>query len=109
MGAHGGPGLVRARPRDAGQRPLCRQSDRRIDREAQGHEVTKILTKHFDTEPKFHELEAYQKLGGYSALKKALSMERPALLEEVKKSNLRGLGGAGFPTGMKWSTVPPED
>lgn len=71
--------------------------------------MTKILTKHFDTEPKFHELETYRRLGGYEALKKALATDRAALLEEVKKSNLRGLGGAGFPTGMKWSTVPPED
>ena len=71
--------------------------------------MTKILTKHFDSEPNYHELDAYRRLGGYEALKKALGMERPAVLEEVKKSNLRGLGGAGFPTGMKWSTVPPED
>ena len=71
--------------------------------------MTKILTKHFDTEPKLHELVAYQKLGGYAALKKALGMERKAVHDEVTKSNLRGLGGAGFPTGMKWSTVPPED
>ncbi len=70
--------------------------------------MTKILTKHFD-EPKLHELETYRRLGGYEGLKKALSMERPAVLEEVKKSNLRGLGGAGFPTAFKWSTVPPED
>lgn len=70
--------------------------------------MTKILTKHFD-EPKLHELETYRKLGGYEALKKALGMERKALQEEVVKSNLRGLGGAGFPVGFKWSTVPPED
>ncbi|MBI2387579.1 MAG: NADH-quinone oxidoreductase subunit NuoF [Elusimicrobia bacterium] len=70
--------------------------------------MTKILTKHFD-EPKLHELETYRRLGGYEALKKALGMERKALQEEVVKSNLRGLGGAGFPVGFKWSTVPPED
>ena len=68
----------------------------------------KILTKHFD-EAKYHELETYRKLGGYSALAKALKTDRKALLEEVKKSNLRGLGGAGFPTGLKWETVPPEE
>jgi NADH-quinone oxidoreductase subunit F len=70
--------------------------------------MTKILTKHFD-EPKLHELETYRRLGGYEGLKKALGMERKALQEEVVKSNLRGLGGAGFPVGFKWSTVPPED
>jgi NADH-quinone oxidoreductase subunit F len=70
--------------------------------------MTKVLTKHFD-EPKLHELETYRRLGGYKSLEKALGMDRAQLLDEVKKSNLRGLGGAGFPTGMKWSTVPPED
>lgn len=70
--------------------------------------MTKILTKHFD-EPKLHELETYRRLGGYEGLKKALSMERAAVTEEVKKSNLRGLGGAGFSVAFKWSTVPPED
>ncbi len=68
----------------------------------------KILTKHFD-EAKYHELETYRKLGGYAALAKALKTDRKALLEEVKKSNLRGLGGAGFPTGLKWETVPSEE
>ena len=70
--------------------------------------MTKILTKHFD-EPKLHELETYQRLGGYEGLKKALGMSRADVVAEVVKSNLRGLGGAGFPTGMKWGTVPPED
>jgi NADH-quinone oxidoreductase subunit F len=70
--------------------------------------MTKILTKHFD-EPKLHELETYRKLGGYEGLKKALGMERAAVAEEVKKSNLRGLGGAGFSVAFKWSTVPPQD
>ncbi|MBI4060084.1 MAG: SLBB domain-containing protein, partial [Elusimicrobia bacterium] len=67
--------------------------------------MTQILTKHFD-EPKLHELETYRRLGGYAALAKARGMERAAVLSEVKKSNLRGLGGAGFPTGLKWETVP---
>ncbi len=70
--------------------------------------MTLVLTKHF-AEPKLHELETYRRLGGYKALEKALGLPRAAILEEVKTSNLRGLGGAGFPTGMKWSTVPPED
>lgn len=71
--------------------------------------MTRILTKHFDAEPKFHELETYRRLGGYEALKKALGGERAAVLAEVKQSNLRGLGGAGFPTGLKWETVPSVD
>jgi NADH-quinone oxidoreductase subunit F len=51
-------------------------------------------------------LEGYKKTGGYEALAKALKMEPDAIIEEVKKSGLRGRGGAGFPAGMKWSFIP---
>lgn len=47
--------------------------------------------------------DAYRKNGGYSALEKAFRMLPTDIVEEVKKSGLRGRGGAGFPTGMKWS------
>src|SRR5919112_1207320 len=47
--------------------------------------------------------EAYRENGGYSGLEKALKMSPAEIVEEVKKSGLRGRGGAGFPTGMKWS------
>ncbi len=70
--------------------------------------MTKILTKHFD-EPTFHELATYERLDGYQGLKKALAMTPAEVTAEVLKSNLRGLGGAGFPTGAKWGTVPPAD
>ena len=70
--------------------------------------MTKILTQHFD-EPKLHELETYRKLGGYEAWKKALAMKAADIVAEIKKSNLRGLGGAGYPTGGKWETVPPVE
>jgi NADH-quinone oxidoreductase subunit F len=53
-----------------------------------------------------HTLGGYKAAGGYTAWEKAQGMEPVAIQEEVKKSNLRGLGGAGFPTGMKWSFVP---
>jgi NADH-quinone oxidoreductase subunit F len=53
-------------------------------------------------------IDRYVELGGYSALKKALGMAPDAIINEVKASNLRGRGGAGFPTGMKWSFVPKQ-
>ena len=55
-----------------------------------------------------HTLKVYQDTGGYKSLKKALTMSPADVIEEVKKSALRGRGGAGFPTGMKWSFVPKD-
>lgn len=66
----------------------------------------KILTKHFDLKNLFH-IEVYLKQGGYQAVQKALKQLKPAqILDEVKKANLRGRGGAGFPAGVKWGFVP---
>ncbi len=64
-----------------------------------------LATRHLG-EPDFPYLAGYRRHGGYEALAKALQMGPGAVIEEVKVSNLRGLGGAGFPTGFKWSTVP---
>ncbi|MCV5918214.1 NADH-quinone oxidoreductase subunit F, partial [Escherichia coli] len=55
-----------------------------------------------------HTLKVYQETGGYESLKKALKMAPADVIEEVKKSALRGRGGAGFPTGLKWSFVPKD-
>jgi NADH-quinone oxidoreductase subunit F len=63
-----------------------------------------FLTKHV-REPNAHTLDFYVKQGGYKALKKALGMTPPAIIDAVKASGLRGRGGAGFPTGMKWGFV----
>jgi NADH-quinone oxidoreductase subunit F len=65
----------------------------------------KILTRHFDRADA-HTLKAWRELEGYAGWAKAQQMEPAAITEEVKKSNLRGLGGAGFPTGTKWSFIP---
>ena len=59
-------------------------------------------------DPATRTLAGWKKLGGYEALEKALGMDREALIEEVKSSGLRGRGGAGFPTGVKWSFMPKE-
>ena len=53
-------------------------------------------------------LDRYLELDGYKALQKAIQMGPDAIINEVKTSNLRGRGGAGFPTGMKWSFVPKQ-
>lgn len=67
--------------------------------------MTKILLVNID-KPEQASIAKYRERGGYKALEKALAMEQPAVIEEVKASGLRGRGGAGFPTGMKWSFVP---
>jgi NADH-quinone oxidoreductase subunit F len=53
-------------------------------------------------------IERYLELDGYKAVQKALQMKPEEIINEVKISNLRGRGGAGFPTGMKWGFVPKE-
>jgi len=67
--------------------------------------MTKVLLANID-KPEQATIAKYRERGGYKALEKALAMEQAALIEEVKASGLRGRGGAGFPTGMKWSFVP---
>lgn len=67
-----------------------------------------VITK-FVNEQDCHTLDFYiNKENGYKALEKALKMKPAEVVDEVKKSNLRGRGGAGFPTGMKWSFMPPN-
>lgn len=64
----------------------------------------KKLLIHNDNVPNIHTLQVYREHGGYASVEKALkSMTPNDVVEEVKKSGLRGRGGAGFPTGMKWS------
>ncbi len=62
----------------------------------------KILTEHIN-KPGIETFDVYRSTGGYAAVEKALKMTPEETVEEVKKSGLRGRGGAGFPAGMKWS------
>ncbi len=66
----------------------------------------KVLTKNMHI-PDLPRIEVYESTGGYQGLRKALREFKPAdVIETVKKSGLRGRGGAGFPTGVKWGFVP---
>ncbi|HVZ47572.1 MAG TPA: NADH-quinone oxidoreductase subunit NuoF [Gemmatimonadaceae bacterium] len=69
---------------------------------------TAVLSKHFG-DPAARSLEGWKARGGYRALEQALAMTPAAIVDVVKASGLRGRGGAGFPTGMKWSFMKPGD
>ena len=69
---------------------------------------TPVLSKHFG-DAAARSFDGWVQRGGYVALRKALGMTPEAVIEEVKASGLRGRGGAGFPTGLKWSFMPKGD
>ncbi|MCL3820221.1 NADH-quinone oxidoreductase subunit NuoF [Aeromicrobium wangtongii] len=70
--------------------------------------LTPVLTAEWGTDRAWT-LDAYREAGGYQALEKALRMQPAEIVDMVKDSGLRGRGGAGFPTGMKWSFIPQDN
>ncbi|WP_418005535.1 NADH-quinone oxidoreductase subunit NuoF [Mycobacterium sp. PDNC021] len=70
--------------------------------------LTPVLSRHWD-QPQSWTLQSYLRQGGYQALRAVLRMQPAEVIALVKDSGLRGRGGAGFPTGTKWSFISPDD
>ncbi len=70
--------------------------------------LTPVLTKRFGTDQPW-KIDNYERLDGYAGLRKALTLPPDSIISMVKDSNLRGRGGAGFPTGMKWQFIPQDN
>jgi NADH-quinone oxidoreductase subunit F len=68
--------------------------------------LTPVLSANWGTDRAWT-IDAYRHSGGYRALRKAIEMGAADVVTEVKNSGLRGRGGAGFPTGVKWGFLPP--
>jgi NADH-quinone oxidoreductase subunit F len=70
--------------------------------------LTPVMSDNWDADQAWT-LRSYERHGGYEALPKALRMQPGAVIDLVKESGLRGRGGAGFPTGMKWGFIPQDN
>jgi NADH-quinone oxidoreductase subunit F len=70
--------------------------------------LTPVLTAHWD-QPDLFTIDGYRRVGGWQALPKALAMSREEVITTVRNAGLRGRGGAGFATGVKWSFLPQGD
>jgi NADH-quinone oxidoreductase subunit F len=70
--------------------------------------LTPVITENWD-DPELFTIAGYERHGGYRALRSALAQDPDSIIGTIKDSGLRGRGGAGFPTGLKWSFVPQND
>ena len=69
----------------------------------------RLIFKNIGREDWSNDIDCYLRNGGYEQLKKAITMSRTEIVDEVKSSGLRGRGGAGFPCGVKWSFIKPDE
>ena len=69
----------------------------------------RMIFRNVDRQGWDESIKSYISDGGYKELKKALKMKPQEITDEVKASGLRGRGGAGFPTGVKWGFIPPNN
>ncbi len=94
------------KPEDAARLLKLNRSDATMPKVLPPHPREKrIVFKNIDRSDWTNDIECYLKDGGYQELKKALTMKPEEIVEEVKKSGLRGRGGAGFPCGVKWGFI----
>src|SRR5947207_7102218 len=88
----------------------CQGSGLNINTQASPHPLEhRLVLKNIGRPDWTTVLDCYLDDGGYQELKKAVTMSRTDILNEVKTSALRGRGGAGFPTGVKWSFIKPDE
>src|SRR5204863_3751274 len=88
---------------------LCNQSSNTTSEISPHPLERRLIFKNIGRKDWTIDIECYLRDGGYKDLKKAVTMSRTDILNEVKTSALRGRGGAGFPTGVKWSFIKPDE
>ena len=86
---------------------LIENQKRKVQNRQPHPKEKRIVFANIDRDDWSNDLDCYLRGGGYEELKKALQMPPAEIVEEVKKSGLRGRGGAGFPCGVKWSFIKP--
>ena len=96
------------KPEDAARLLKLQRSDATLPRVRAPHPREKrVVFKNIDREGWTNDIDCYLGDGGYEQLKKAFKMKPEEIVDEVKKSGVRGRGGAGFPCGVKWSFIKP--